>query len=129
MKYLLILGMIATVLGCKPDEEIKNDGIVGRWELYEACLSTGAGCTWQRVEENERKTLELRANGTATGNFLPECITDATYTYNGTTLSFTYSSCKIGFPDFVISELSSTQLRADGKGCIEQCSWRFRAVK
>ena len=66
MKNLFVfIGLLA--FSCAKSDPA-NIGVVGKWQLYETCLSTGGGgCNTVIVQGADAKTIELTTDGQALG--------------------------------------------------------------
>jgi hypothetical protein len=112
-------------LSCTDNSPVTNNGIVGKWQLTETCLSPGTGgCTWAAVQGADAQIIELTANGQALGYLA--C--NGKYVFANEKITFEIP-CNSSPLIWIVNQISTTSLTIQQFGCREACLYKFKAVK
>ena len=102
-----------------------NVGVVGKWQLYETCLSTGGGgCNTVTVQGADAKIIELTTDGQSIGYL--DC--NGKYVYESGKITFTIP-CNSSQLVWIVNELTPTNLTIQQFGCREACIYKFKALR
>ncbi len=133
MKNLILLlpCMITVLTSCKKENEVKNDGLIGKWQLV-ATLDTFYGNgNWDKVPAEGAHTLEFKTDGSfikleISGGFNAIC--------TGEYLSLPDNMIRVNSPCnppnemIKVSALSPTQLILDRHGIEGVIKFKYKAV-
>lgn len=130
---LLIIVCIITVLtSCKKENEVKNNGLIGKWQLVATLDRFNGGSGWVNVPAQGAHTLEYKTDGSfikleVAGGINAIC--------TGEYLSLPDNLIKVNSPCnppdemIKISALSPTELILQRQGIEDVISLKYKAVK
>jgi hypothetical protein len=124
--------MITVLASCKKENEIKNNGLIGKWQLIETLDTFNGGSTWVNVPAEGGHTLEFKSDGTLIKREIPGGIVAIC---TGEYLSLPDNMIKVNSPcnppdEMIrISALSPIQLILDRQGTESVIKYKYRAVK
>jgi hypothetical protein len=130
--FLIIVCMITVLTSCKKENEVKNDGLIGKWQLVATLDSFNGGSTWVNVPAQAAHTLEFKTDGSFLKLEIPGGI-NAICT--GEYLSLPDNMIKVNSPCnppnemIKISALSPTQIILDRHGIEGIIKFKYKAVK
>lgn len=134
MKNLLLITvcMIAVITSCKKENVVKNNGLIGKWQLVATLDRFNGGSGWVNVPAQGAHTLEYKTDGSfikleVAGGINAIC--------TGEYLSLPDNMIKVNSPCnppdemIKISALSPTELILQRQGIEDVINLKYKAVK
>jgi hypothetical protein len=117
---------------CKKDTEIKNNGLIGKWQLVASLDTFNGGSNWVNIPAEGSHTLEFKSDGSLiklelAGGINAICTGD--YLSLPDNMIEVNSTCNPPDELIKISALSPTQLILDRQGIEGIIKFKYKAVK
>lgn len=130
--FPIIVCMIAFLTSCKKENGIKNNGLIGKWQLVATLDRFNGGSGWVNVPAQAAHTLEYKPDGSfikleAAGGINAVCT--GTYLSLPDNLIRVNSPCNPPDEMIKISALSPTELILQRQGIEDVINLKYKAVK
>ena len=134
MKNLLLITvcMIAVITSCKKENVVKNNGLIGKWQLVATLDRFNGGSGWVNVPAQGAHTLEYKTDGSfikleVAGGINAICTGE--YFSLPDNMIRVNSPCNPTDEMIKISALSPTELILERQGIEDVISLKYKAVK
>lgn len=130
--FLLLACMITVLTSCKKENEVKNNGLIGKWQLVATLDTFNGGSTWVNVPAEGAHTLEFKTDGTLIKLEIPggiNAICTGGYLALPDNMIQVNSPCNPPNEMIRVSALSPVQLILDRQGIESIIRFKYRAVK
>jgi hypothetical protein len=128
--FLLALVLLKT---CGKDTDaVERKGLIGRWQLVETCISTGAACKPKQISNGT--IIEFKSNGTYTiQNFTEGALTcngswkEAANTHQAGIKNLFFTPSCTGPITLMLSQNGNTNINLSPQ-CIEECRYTYKPI-